>query len=76
MRKAISEREKEFYQASHDHLTDLPNRSFFREQLQYRLDGNTSSGCLLLLNIHQFRVLNDSVGRKSVMTSCVSYLPG
>ncbi|PHQ89331.1 UNVERIFIED_ORG: diguanylate cyclase/phosphodiesterase [Idiomarina abyssalis] len=65
MRKAISEREKRIsYQASHDHLTDLPNRSFFREQLQYRLDGNTSSGCLLLLNIHQFRVLNDSVGQE------------
>ncbi|MCP1339740.1 EAL domain-containing protein [Idiomarina sp. M1R2S28] len=65
MRTAISEREQRIsYQASHDHLTDLPNRSFFREQLQYRLDGNTSSGCLLLLNIHQFRVLNDSVGQE------------
>lgn len=65
MRTAISEREQRIsYQASHDHLTDLPNRSFFREQLQYRLDEKTSSGCLLLLNIHQFRVLNDSVGQE------------
>ncbi|RUO68885.1 EAL domain-containing protein [Idiomarina ramblicola] len=65
MRKAISEREKRIsYQASHDHLTDLPNRRFFREQLQNLLSDTKGRGCLLLLNIHQFRVLNDSVGQE------------
>lgn len=65
MREAISEREKRIsYQASHDHLTELPNRRFFRSQLQIVLDKGEHSGCLLLLNIHQFRVLNDSVGQE------------
>lgn len=65
MRKAISEREKRIsYQASHDHLTDLPNRRFFREQLQSLLSDKRGQGGLLLLNIHQFRVLNDSVGQE------------
>ncbi|MDV6315468.1 EAL domain-containing protein [Idiomarina sp. HP20-50] len=65
MRKAISEREQRIsYQASHDHLTDLPNRRFFRSQLERLLDSQGYSGSLLLLNIHQFRVLNDSVGQE------------
>ena len=65
MREAISEREKRIsYQASHDHLTDLPNRRFFREQLQHSLNDKSGAGALLLLNIHQFRVLNDSVGQE------------
>ncbi|WP_417442374.1 putative bifunctional diguanylate cyclase/phosphodiesterase [Idiomarina abyssalis] len=64
MRKAISEREQRIsYQASHDHLTNLPNRRFFRKELEKLLQAN-SSGCLLLLNIRQFRVLNDSVGQE------------
>jgi len=65
MRKAIFEREQRIsYQASHDHLTDLPNRRFFREQLENLLVEKNDSGCLLLLNIHQFRILNDSVGQE------------
>jgi len=64
MRKAISEREQRIsYQASHDHLTNLPNRRFFRKELEKLLNAN-NSGCLLLLNIRQFRVLNDSVGQE------------
>lgn len=64
MRKAISEREQRIsYQASHDHLTNLPNRRFFRKELEKLLQAN-NSGCLLLLNIRQFRVLNDSVGQE------------
>ncbi|HAS15094.1 MAG TPA: hypothetical protein DCS01_07315, partial [Idiomarina abyssalis] len=64
MRKAISEREQRIsYQASHDHLTNLPNRRFFRKELEKLLHAN-NSGCLLLLNIRQFRVLNDSVGQE------------
>lgn len=65
MRKAISEREQRIsYQASHDHLTGLPNRRFFRDRLQRELEVPQSAGSLLLLNIHQFRVLNDSVGQE------------
>ncbi|MGM0905801.1 MAG: EAL domain-containing protein [Pseudomonadota bacterium] len=64
MRKAISEREQRIsYQASHDHLTNLPNRRFFRKELEKLLNAN-NKGCLLLLNIRQFRVLNDSVGQE------------
>ncbi|MGM0631211.1 MAG: putative bifunctional diguanylate cyclase/phosphodiesterase [Pseudomonadota bacterium] len=64
MRKAISEREQRIsYQASHDHLTNLPNRRFFRKELEKLLNAN-NRGCLLLLNIRQFRVLNDSVGQE------------
>lgn len=66
MRKAISEREQRIsYQASHDHLTGLPNRRFFRESLQSELETPQAFGGFLLLNIHQFRVLNDSVGQET-----------
>lgn len=64
MRDAISQREQRIsFQATHDQLTALPNRRYFAKQLQAKLQAG-ESGSLLLLNIHQFRRLNDTLGQQ------------
>lgn len=64
MRTAISERERRIsFQATHDQLTGLPNRRFFANQLNDWLQQN-HTGTLLLVNIYQFRTLNDSLGQQ------------
>ena len=53
------------YLASHDYLTDLPNRYFFEEVLQLTLAKNkeTESACAILyLDIDQFKTINDTYG--------------
>ncbi len=53
------------YQASHDSLTGLPNRSFLnhflREQLTEAHDGGTKLG-LLSLDLDRFKLINDTLG--------------
>lgn len=64
MRVAVSEREKRIsYQASHDLLTDLPNRREVIRVLTPRLASRQPSS-LLIVNINRFRELNDRVGQK------------
>ena len=64
MRDAISQREQRIsFQATHDQLTALPNRRYFAKQLQAKLQVG-ECGSLLLLNIHQFRRLNDTLGQQ------------
>lgn len=64
MRTAISEREQRIsFQAMHDQLTGLPNRRYFADYLGQWLK-EQRSGTLLLVNISQFRTLNDSLGQK------------
>jgi diguanylate cyclase (GGDEF)-like protein len=52
--------------ALHDALTDLPNRSFFTEQLKYLLDNaklDESKGfCVLFIDLDRFKNINDSLG--------------
>ena len=52
------------YQATHDALTDLPNRSLFFERLEQALAPN--SGCarvgLCYLDLDGFKAVNDSLG--------------
>jgi diguanylate cyclase (GGDEF)-like protein/PAS domain S-box-containing protein len=52
------------YQATHDALTDLPNRSFFFERLEQALA--PGSGCsrigLCYLDLDGFKAVNDSLG--------------
>ncbi|WGF88676.1 bifunctional diguanylate cyclase/phosphodiesterase [Marinivivus vitaminiproducens] len=51
--------------AMHDPLTDLPNRTYFRERLQQAAAGARRSGAtlaVLLLDLDQFKDVNDTLG--------------
>ncbi|MDE2419750.1 MAG: EAL domain-containing protein [Gammaproteobacteria bacterium] len=55
------------YLANYDSLTDLPNRTYFKEYLhQYILQSieKQSSFAVLLLNLDRFRLLNNLLGTK------------
>ncbi|MGY3499876.1 MULTISPECIES: GGDEF domain-containing protein [unclassified Bradyrhizobium] len=58
-----AEKERLAFQASHDWLTGIANRRAFEARLQSELDGhNEGSLCLLLLDLDQFKGVNDSCG--------------
>jgi diguanylate cyclase (GGDEF)-like protein/PAS domain S-box-containing protein len=51
--------------ASHDPLTDLPNRAFFQSRLEQVLaqaERNGSSVTLLLLDLDKLKIVNDTLG--------------
>jgi len=49
------------HQARHDHLTGLPNRTFFTEQVTELL-GDGQGVAVLFFDIDRFKVVNDSLG--------------
>lgn len=56
------------HQATHDPLTDLLNRRGFEEQLMHHLaqaEAGASSGAVLLVDLDQFKDINDSLGHPS-----------
>ncbi len=53
------------YQAHHDPLTGLPNRTLFENRLQAALNGQQESGkqgAVLFLDLDRFKHINDSLG--------------
>ncbi|MDX6225082.1 MAG: hypothetical protein QOE64_1458, partial [Frankiales bacterium] len=53
------------HEASHDHLTGLPNRSFFLDQLQHAAEVSRHAGtglALLFIDVDDFKLVNDSLG--------------
>ena len=56
------------YQASHDELTGLPNRSSFEAELARRLDGRgheVGTISLLMLDLDRFKQVNDTLGHQA-----------
>jgi diguanylate cyclase (GGDEF)-like protein len=50
--------------ARHDHLTDLPNRVFFREELDKNFRGlrNSQTFAILCIDLDRFKAVNDTMG--------------
>jgi diguanylate cyclase (GGDEF)-like protein len=49
--------------ATHDSLTELPNRRWFREEVNRALiDGRLATGGLLLVDLNRFKEVNDTLG--------------
>jgi diguanylate cyclase (GGDEF)-like protein len=55
------------HQATHDRLTDLPNRVALHEEAERKLAGARRSGCLaalLLIDLDRFKEVNDTLGHE------------
>src|SRR5919201_532701 len=51
------------HMASHDSLTELPNRRWFREEVNRAVaSGELSGGGLLLVDLNRFKEVNDTLG--------------
>jgi diguanylate cyclase (GGDEF)-like protein len=65
---AIQQRETEDrirYQALHDPLTDLPNRVLFLDRLGHALTRPRAEVAVVLLDIDNFKLVNDSLGHSA-----------
>jgi diguanylate cyclase (GGDEF)-like protein len=50
------------HQATHDSLTGLPNRLFFRQAVAESLSAPDSRGAVLLVDLDRFKEINDTLG--------------
>lgn len=63
--KYITLQDKLQYEATHDHLTDLPNRVLLLDILRasmQKADSNGTSFALLFIDLDRFKLINDSLG--------------
>ena len=64
-KKLIEQKDVLYYQAHHDALTGLPNRTLFRERLKHGIDqarANTDKLALFFIDLDEFKQINDSLG--------------
>ena len=58
--------EDSHFQALHDALTGLPNRTMFREQVQDAVGRSSGSGfAVLLMDLDKFKEINDTLGHQN-----------
>ena len=66
--EAVSSREKIEYQATHDKLTGLPNRTLFFDRLNQNITmakRNNAILGVLFFDLNRFKIVNDSLGHKT-----------
>ena len=68
MQSAIATREDEIrYQATHDALTGLPNRTLFLDRLSYAIAGAKRAGPsvgMIMMDVDRFKEINDTLGHQ------------
>ena len=69
MQSAIATREDEIrYQATHDALTKLPNRTLFLDRLSYAIAGakrnSSASVGMIMMDVDRFKEINDTLGHQ------------
>ena len=52
------------YEAHHDSLTGLPNRTAFRDAVTDTLADRPDGGCVMLMDLDRFKEVNDTLGHR------------
>jgi len=68
MRTGIADREEHIrYQATHDSLTGLPNRTLFHDRLSEAIEKARQSGesvAIIIMDLNRFKEINDTLGHQ------------
>jgi diguanylate cyclase (GGDEF)-like protein len=68
MQSAIATREEEIrFQATHDALTGLPNRTLFLDRVTYAIAGSKRNGPsvgMIMMDVDRFKEINDTLGHQ------------
>jgi diguanylate cyclase (GGDEF)-like protein len=62
LRQHADSEERLAYQATHDHLTGLPNRALVHQRLSHALASREAVVALLFIDIDRFKLVNDTMG--------------